>query len=198
MAATVRPSRSMVNSWLSRSPLISMPPAPWTSMVNRSPNGASRYRLILSGVRAVDGDLVGGAERGQLAVHLPHLAACRVAEDEPVMQAQHLAVHVQHRLPGPVGDIGVLTQPEQALADHIHLSSPPALTLSSLRGVGQPQLTWREPQAPLRTSDERIASTMTWAKLAGASNETACAVPSISRTLAIGIAWASERVMARM
>jgi hypothetical protein len=35
---------------------------------------------------------------------------------------------------------------------------------------------------------------MTWAKLPGASNGTACAVPSISRTVAVGMAWASERM----
>jgi hypothetical protein len=39
---------------------------------------------------------------------------------------------------------------------------------------------------------------MTWAKLPGASNGTAWAAPSISRTLAVGMAWASERVMERM
>jgi hypothetical protein len=89
----------------------------------------------LGHVLAAEGDLVGGAERGELAVHLPHLAASRVAEDEPVVQAQHLAVHLQHRLPGLVGDVGVLAQAEHALADHVHLSSPPALTLSSLRGA---------------------------------------------------------------
>ena len=50
----------------------------------------------------------------------------------------------------------------------------------------------------LERSSERIASTMTWAKVPGASNGTACAVPSISRTAALGMAWASERVMERM
>jgi len=49
-----------------------------------------------------------------------------------------------------------------------------------------------------QTSDEQIASVMTWAKLPGASNGTACAAPSISRTVAVGMAWASERVMACM
>ena len=40
--ATTWPSRSMVNSWLSKSPLICMSSGPGTSMVNRSPNGVSR------------------------------------------------------------------------------------------------------------------------------------------------------------
>jgi hypothetical protein len=39
---------------------------------------------------------------------------------------------------------------------------------------------------------------MTWAKVPGASNGTACAVPSISLTLAVGMAWGRERVMERM
>jgi hypothetical protein len=39
---------------------------------------------------------------------------------------------------------------------------------------------------------------MTWAKLPGASNATACAAPSISPTVADGMTRASERVTARM
>ena len=58
---------------------------------------------------------------GQLAVHLPGLAPRRVAEDEPVVQAHHLAVDVQHKLPGLVGDIGVLTETEHTLANDVHL-----------------------------------------------------------------------------
>jgi hypothetical protein len=90
----------------------------------------------LGHVLAADGDLVGGPERGQLAVHLPDLAPGQVFEDQPVVQAQHLPVNVQDRLPGLVGDVGVLSQAEHALANYIHLSSPPALTLSSVGGVG--------------------------------------------------------------
>jgi len=45
-------------------------------------------------------------------MHLPGFAARRVAQDEPVVQAQHFAVHVQHGPPRLVGDVGVLTQAE--------------------------------------------------------------------------------------
>src|SRR5262249_35193673 len=98
--------------------------------------GGEQVLAHLGHVLAVDGDLVGGAERGQLALHLPDLAPGRILEDEPVMQAHHLAVHVQHRLPGLVGDVGILTQAEHALANYVHRSSPPALTLSSVPGTG--------------------------------------------------------------
>lgn len=65
-------------------------------MVNRSPKGREQVPAHLGDVLAVDGDLVSGAERGQFAVHLPGFAPNRVAEDEPVVQAQHLAINVQH------------------------------------------------------------------------------------------------------
>src|SRR5262249_24053003 len=122
--------------------------------------------------------------------HLPGLAPSRVAEDEPVMQAQHLAVHVQHRLSGLVGDVGVLTQAEHALPDHVHLQlPPPALAPSRCLAppsppspgrlhrqpgrrvaTGPPYSTCRESPAPERASDERIASAMTWARVPGASS----------------------------
>jgi hypothetical protein len=83
--------------------------------------GGEQVLAHLGHVRAADADLVGRPERGQLAVHLPGLAPGRVGEDEPVVQAHHLAIGVQHRLPGLVGDVGVLTHAEHPLADHIHL-----------------------------------------------------------------------------
>jgi hypothetical protein len=53
--------------------------------VDREPvaEGGEQVLAHLGHVLAVDGDLVGEAERGQLAVHLPGLAPGRVAEDEP-------------------------------------------------------------------------------------------------------------------
>jgi hypothetical protein len=53
-------------------------------------------------------------------VDLGDLPPGRVAQDQPVVQGQHLAVHVQDGLALLVGDVGVLTQSEEALADQVH------------------------------------------------------------------------------
>ena len=65
-------------------------------------------------------DLVGRPQRYQLAVDLGDLLPGRVAQDQPVVHGQHLAVHVQDGLALLVGDVRVLTQSEEALADQVH------------------------------------------------------------------------------
>jgi hypothetical protein len=92
----------------------------------------------LGGLLPGDQDLVGRPHGDQLALDLGDLASARVAQDQPVAQAQHLAVHVQDGLAMLVGDVGVLTQPEETLADQVH---PAVLSAGSW-------LVWRTTHRP--------------------------------------------------
>jgi hypothetical protein len=74
----------------------------------------------LGGLAAGYRDLVGRPQRHQLALDLRDLAPLGVAQDQPVAQAEDLAVHVQDGSALLVGYVGVLAQAEEALADQVH------------------------------------------------------------------------------
>jgi hypothetical protein len=77
----------------------------------------------LGGLLTGDRDLVGRAHGDQLALDLGHLPPLGVAQDQPVAQAQDLAVHLRHRPAVLVGDVGVLAQSEEPLAEQVHPAS---------------------------------------------------------------------------
>src|SRR5436190_20659351 len=55
-----------------------------------------------------------------MAVYGGDLPTARIADDQPVAQAEDLAVDVQHRPAGVVGDVGVLAEVEEPPANQVH------------------------------------------------------------------------------
>src|SRR5919201_4691431 len=64
-------------------------------------------------------DLVGRAQRRQVAPDLGYLGPRQIAHDERVVQGQDLAIDVIDGLALLVGNVGVLAQAEKPLADHV-------------------------------------------------------------------------------
>jgi hypothetical protein len=122
--------------------------APWDVILNRSPNGVNRCLRTFGGPavrRARSGRL---AHRDQFALDLGHLPPFRVAQDQPVPQAQDLAIHMQHQPVPLVGDPGVPTQSEQPLADQPKRFVSPATPRAS-----RPVPWWRRASPIVAWSD---------------------------------------------
>ena len=64
-------------------------------------------------------DFVGRAHSEEPPVDIDHLVPGQIADDQPVMQAQDLAIDLHDRLASFVHNSRVFTETEELLADHI-------------------------------------------------------------------------------
>jgi hypothetical protein len=89
------------------------------STVRRSPKKVKQLLANLGQLLASARDLEGGGERYQMLADGSDLVAVQVAHDEGVVQREDLAVDMEDRLASLIGDVGVLAQVEELLADDV-------------------------------------------------------------------------------